>query len=55
MATIWSLLQRKDMFYMIALYNKPYISEIIRFCDHFVEVEELFADMDKYPGTYRNY
>jgi hypothetical protein len=53
MSVMWSLMQQKDIFYMIALQNKPYIPELVRFCDHFVEVEEIFADIDEYPGSYR--
>jgi hypothetical protein len=53
MSTMWSLLHRKDMFYIFALEGKPYIPEITKYCGHFIETEELLSDIDQYPNTYR--
>ena len=51
MATVWSLLHRADFFYILALQDRPYIPELTRYCGHFLELEELFYDINEYPSA----
>jgi hypothetical protein len=49
MATIWSLLQRKDVFYMILLEQKSYVPELIGFCGDLIKIEEVRGNINHYP------